>query len=277
MFKKFLILIIIMTTIWGLLSKSLVDNEKIEEAINRLIAAHNADETAHLDVGQSLQSHKASEIIDHLASSIIADKIANREIELVHLYDFNIERHSLSLESIDGWDTTGGLSLWVGTLELATGSVINTWRYAYASTWEGVQFTKTMVAQWRARWTSSADLISAIFVGIYGLGDPAGQAFGFKVVSGALYAFWLAGPLENSVEYTQLITGVTITSYHIYRVEYDPGVSIKFYVDDVLKYTASANLPDTTWGTGAFCGIEIKNLVAVDKKILVSQVYFTAE
>lgn len=65
---------------WGLLAKSLVDNEKIEEAIARLILEHNEDETSHLGSGQSLQSHKASEIIDHLASSIIEDKIKNGEI-----------------------------------------------------------------------------------------------------------------------------------------------------------------------------------------------------
>lgn len=69
-----------MTTLWGLLAKSMVDNETIEEAIARLIAVHEADETSHLGTGESLQSHKASEIIDHVASSIIEDKINDDEI-----------------------------------------------------------------------------------------------------------------------------------------------------------------------------------------------------
>ncbi|MEI7961345.1 MAG: right-handed parallel beta-helix repeat-containing protein [archaeon] len=60
---------------WGLLPKSQVDSETIEEAIARLITAHNDDETAHLDVGQSLQSHASSEIIDHLADSVLNDKL----------------------------------------------------------------------------------------------------------------------------------------------------------------------------------------------------------
>jgi len=63
---------------WGLLEKSLVDDETIEEAINRLIQAHDDDETAHLETGQSLQSHKASEIIDHIARSIVPDKLRFR-------------------------------------------------------------------------------------------------------------------------------------------------------------------------------------------------------
>lgn len=73
-------LAIMAVTIWGLLSKSQVDNEKIEEAIARLIAAHEVDESAHLEAGESLQSHKAAEVIDHAVQSIIEDKIKDGEI-----------------------------------------------------------------------------------------------------------------------------------------------------------------------------------------------------
>ncbi len=61
---------------WGTIPKSQTDSEQVEGAIQRLIDAHNADPDAHLGAGQSLQSHKASDIIDHQASSIVADKIA---------------------------------------------------------------------------------------------------------------------------------------------------------------------------------------------------------
>jgi len=61
---------------WGMLPKSQIDPEIIEAAINRIVKAHNEDETAHLGLGQSLQSHKASEIIDHIAKSIITHKLA---------------------------------------------------------------------------------------------------------------------------------------------------------------------------------------------------------
>ena len=60
---------------WGLLPKSQTDSEKIEEAIARMIQEHNEDETAHLGAGQSLQSHKASEIIDHVVHSVLAEKL----------------------------------------------------------------------------------------------------------------------------------------------------------------------------------------------------------
>lgn len=65
---------------WGDLLKSQADDETIEQAIARIIQAHDDDESSHLDTGQALQSHKASDIIDHLAHSIIEDKIATGEI-----------------------------------------------------------------------------------------------------------------------------------------------------------------------------------------------------
>ena len=61
---------------WGMLAKGQDDPETIEEAIARLIAAHNADENSHLGEGESLQSHKASAIIDHVAGSLVADKMS---------------------------------------------------------------------------------------------------------------------------------------------------------------------------------------------------------
>jgi hypothetical protein len=108
------------TVIWGLLEKSQTDDEKIEEAINRLIAAHNANESAHLGAGQSLQSHKASEIIDHLVDSIIADKIAPREVPLDKL-DFDRFIFLTMFESLSPWyqTKTGGR----GIIELLGPSV----------------------------------------------------------------------------------------------------------------------------------------------------------
>lgn len=65
------------TQTWGMTPKSQIDNEKIEEAIDRIVQAHDDDPDAHLDAGQALQSHRASEVIDHLAESIVNDKIVN--------------------------------------------------------------------------------------------------------------------------------------------------------------------------------------------------------
>lgn len=65
---------------WGDKPKSQVDNTLIDDEIDAKIQDHDDDPDSHLDVGQALQSHKASEIIDHIAGSIIEDKIGTGEI-----------------------------------------------------------------------------------------------------------------------------------------------------------------------------------------------------
>lgn len=72
---------------WENIPKNQIDDETIEQAINRLILAHENKEDAHLGVGQSLQSHKASEIIDHLAQSILYNNISARQL----IYSTNFE------------------------------------------------------------------------------------------------------------------------------------------------------------------------------------------
>lgn len=64
-----------MTLIWGNLAKTNSDNTLIDEAISAAVTSHNNDPDSHLSEGQALQSHRAAEIIDHLAESVVNDKI----------------------------------------------------------------------------------------------------------------------------------------------------------------------------------------------------------
>lgn len=112
---------------WGLLTKSVVDDETIEEAIQRIVQEHDDDETAHLDTGQALQSHKASEIIDHAAASIIDDKLALRTAKFDKLA---FDRSSLFFNwaSVDGWGSnvvgSGVVDNGIGRLLLDTGATV---------------------------------------------------------------------------------------------------------------------------------------------------------
>lgn len=63
--------------VWGQMQKGQGDSELIEGAISRMLQVHDDDPDAHLETGQALQSHKASEIIDHLAESIVNDKLVS--------------------------------------------------------------------------------------------------------------------------------------------------------------------------------------------------------
>ena len=85
---------------WDELAKNQTDNETIEQAISRLIQAHNDDPEAHLGAGQSLQSHKAAEIIDHLAGSVVGDKLSFSEGVML-----------LNFETVDSWTQEGTILL----------------------------------------------------------------------------------------------------------------------------------------------------------------------
>jgi len=61
--------------VWGQLEKAQDDDETIEEAIARLIAEHETDAGAHTGAGESLETHKAQDVIDHKAESILNDKL----------------------------------------------------------------------------------------------------------------------------------------------------------------------------------------------------------
>lgn len=101
--KKLIWLVVIATLIlmpsitWDDLAKNQDDPETIEEAITRIVGQHNDDATSHLGDGQSLQSHRASEIIDHRIGSIDSSKESWKEL-----------RASTVFESIDAWLSSGG-------------------------------------------------------------------------------------------------------------------------------------------------------------------------
>lgn len=82
---------------WGLMPKSQIDNETIEEAIHRIVAEHEHDPTSHMGENEAIEAHRKSEIIDHLAGSVLSDKFSNQ--------DFNID---FTFQSLDGLGTSGG-------------------------------------------------------------------------------------------------------------------------------------------------------------------------
>jgi len=65
--------------LWGQLQKSLDDTETIEQAIERIVAEHNAEPEAHLGTGESLSEHKHTTVLDHPAGSVLADKFSDDE------------------------------------------------------------------------------------------------------------------------------------------------------------------------------------------------------
>ena len=227
--SKNVIIIFIMTVVtWGMLAKSLEDDETIEEAIDRLIAAHNEDEESHLDDGQSLQSHKASEIIDHVIASIVADKLSASE----HI-------SQCSFESLDNWNQTGSVSLdgWPGVaLYFEDGAVeLSALSSTIKHSGNWLSYSKDMLFQFVGWVSSDANNTIHAILGGYSADDNL-EGFGFQIVDGTVKGFWGDGA---SPTFTADL-GVDFTVAHVFRVLYSAiDKNCKYYIDGVLKATIS--------------------------------------
>lgn len=103
--------------IWGDLDRATNDNTKIDQAIDEAIIAHNDDPDAHLGADQALESHRASEIIDHRAESVVNDKIATIARAYVAIVDPASDVDFDTIESAVEYATDKG----GGTIFLAPG------------------------------------------------------------------------------------------------------------------------------------------------------------
>jgi len=232
------------TEVWGSLPKSQTDSETVEEAITRLITAHLADANAHIEAGESLYTHKQSEVIDHLADSIVEDKIGDSEVSLQKLLADHFFILS-SFESLDGWDITGTTLLRLGTMRLQTTAISDSYNWTDANTYTfpGLDWTKNFIWQSGVKIHSNADQL--VWFGVGGLPpDDAISFAGFKIDDGTLYAYAGDIPISTWLYQETVISGITVTNFHIYRIMYDQTAgTLKFYVDNVLKVTFNSNLP----------------------------------
>ena len=259
---------------WGLLPKSQVDAELIEEAIARLILEHNEDETAHLGTGQSLQSHKASEIIDHLVASIIADKIKDGEVFREKL-GFNKYYIRPSFESLDNWTTAGqgGVNFYIGSCYLYSGYNLNDSRYVVCM--EGPAkidwLNKEAIFEVVFKLQYAENQLAYILVGSMPP-DWEGPYLGFKVVNNNLYGCWYVG----ATEYTIALGTIVAQELHSYRAVLSPGEKIDFYIDNVLIATATENLPTSNDVSGLFY-FYIKNTASGNKILSILDVSYLQE
>jgi hypothetical protein len=228
---------------WGMLTKSQIDPETIEEAIARLIQEHNENEEAHLGPGQSLQSHKASEIIDHLVASIIADKIKEGQIDLSKLSADRLTLISV-FESFDGWEQykygNGLLTKKILGFSISSGTVAGNYYILSAepgSNYAVLNFQKDPLFQTTVEMPTG---LARKFVFGCGSAFEDENWFGFRVLNSVLYAVHYNG----TVEVTTSISGVDLTKNNVFRAWFNADENkIFFYINGVLKATHDANLP----------------------------------
>lgn len=254
------------TTIWGMLPKALDDDQTIVEAIAALIAAHEADETAHLGAGESLQSHRASEIIDHLAESIVQDKILDGELNLAKK-SWNEFEYNTCWDSLGAWGYAAGrATAGVAGMMLSANAGINTVAKLSGEGFGDVNatdWTKDMLFQTALALPATTEQLAYFMIGSCEL-DGTDNAFGFKVVNGTLYAIHIVGDGDTQTEYTTEITGITLTNFNVYRAVWNvTDQAFYFYVNGILKATQTTNIP--TVNMPSFFAYYLKNTSAASR------------
>lgn len=210
---------------WGMLPKAQDNPQTIDEAIAAAFAAHEADTNAHIEEGESLYEHKHSEIIDHLAFSVVRDKI-------------NFDRYSVDTPTtglLPAFNTGGysdeGFDLRViypndsGTFESGFYCTMGTllgyfpvmkqspvWQTSlFAETWNDVEFR---IGMWRT-------------------GPERGV--GFLFLEGDCYVFWQGA---DGVEDTEFIASLSNEDQYTLNMRYDyPTETMRYYINGALVHT----------------------------------------
>lgn len=262
------------TIVWGNLSKSQISAETIEQAIARLIQAHENDPDAHVEEGESLNSHKASAIIDHVASSIVSDKIKEWEIfKIGGSFDRNDFHWFTIFESLDGFGKTeidgGTVTVNGNYVEASTGAT----EYAQAGLGKALNIMNTFSWDVNRRFRSRVVLTSITEVAAEWVMGGDDKFIGFLWqdnvdiigVEDTLFAITQNGGAPTKVA---LDVNMQAGSPDDYEVVYTAGVDAKFYVNGVLKATITTTLPTGTISDNKQpLHTWIQNYETVDKKM----------
>lgn len=208
------------TQVWGMLPKAQDNSETIEEAIERLIGEHNEDGSAHLGATGSLGVHRSSGILDHLAGSIVADKLSPREV-LIREQFANAD----AFTEDDGTVYASGYAL---TLLKSTGNTTKARAVSDVETYDkDAFFDRDVLFQFMHKFGSLSNTpqFDAYFGGGY---SGAGVALGVRVVSDGATFF-----VKDGIGYTYSQKYLISTNvWHVYRAHFSMiEGKVRFYVD----------------------------------------------
>lgn len=237
------------TETWGEMPKAQDDGQKIEERIAELIAAHEADPEAHLSETGSLQSHKASEIIDHLAESIVDDKVKSGELGQSRLSSTEIQLYT-AFESLDGWLSSGS-EIAAGLLgaKIRTSSVLNNEAFFVA---EAYGFDPVLNLDKKSSFTLALsfdfDTSQTVRIGHHNQSfDDTTVGYGFKVVNGQLYCVVYYSDGASFLEEATAVSGFVKHQTLVFRAELDPDTGeISFYLNGSLLHVSSRDVSGLT-------------------------------
>lgn len=218
------IIVYTMADTWGLMPKSQIDPQTIEERIAEMIQAHESDPEAHLGVGESLETHRANDVIDHRAFSILDDKFA---------YDRNfIDVPFVNIDLFDHGPYTelNGLN---GVYFYSSGLNHTEWLSAnLGDVAVGADFEYSRLPRFYTRILLPSVSNSTTYI-IVGETDE-GHGFGFKIVDGIVYGVYFKSDFSEQTLTLQSISANTVYKLEARVVSLN---SIEFYINNLLVNT----------------------------------------
>ncbi len=246
------------TSIWGLLMESLTSSKTIRQAIADMIADHEADPTAHLSETGSLQSHKASEIIDHLAESIVSDKIAVQTVNIEQLNTKDYFLEFLPWTSLDGFTShlTGAMSYVAShypILYLGADVHLNDKAFVYSTNYFNNLFKAGKIGildffiDWLQTTENTTVYVLACGVSSFPLVETSSHA-GFKIINCRLWCTSSDGITQKLTDTGFNLNPPAFTAHCRLRTEVKAGSGgyVKFYVDGYLVATHTTSIPTVT-------------------------------
>lgn len=242
-----MILFYIMATLtWEHLPKNNIDSETIEQAIVRIVTAHNEDNTAHMAEGQSIDIHRKESVLDHKLGSVLADKETTSEL-----------KYYTTFENLTSFDVYGqvsnndqlGVSVWVS----GSGST-NSGLQIYSNLQnQFLNTNKNFLLQTLLRYESGDNNFDSYFgfLSGYTIND---KGVGFQVQNNVLYTQVKCGTFSSRIAQNT----ISLSSDNVYRVQYIAGErKVYFIVNGVTIQTI--NIPEgQEFDTSASGGYELK-------------------
>ena len=217
---------------WGNLAKSADDTQRIEQSIQGYVEEHNENVNAHQIEGSSLYMHRINEKLDHALGSVDLTYLSRNKVMFFSVF-----------ESFDAWDIFAD-SVYNSVLNsiFRTSAVANNVAYVKIDTTDlpfVLDWDKDPALQVTLELERSDDVEAFWGLGSFYVGT--GQHYvGFYCVNGTEYIAWGDGVDD----YTEELSNIITTDLHTYRIEvYHEVPKIELYVDGVLKYTLTSNLP----------------------------------
>jgi hypothetical protein len=231
---------------WAMLPKSQIDNETIEQAIERLIIAHEENPNSHLGVGESIDVHRKTEIVDHLAGSVLNDKFTMKEFS-----------YSTDFKDLINYETFGWTSVDLFSLILETDFGDNNKSFAYLQFYRPSPYLDTrkdLLIQFVSQ-VDQSNTNGKIYLGLNTTNTITGNEFiGFERINGVTKAIVKT---DTSTISSSAIS-VDMANPHLYRVQYIHGqLKYYFYIDGQIVAEISKTNGDIITEGGPFFYSEV--------------------